>query len=115
MAWTSRASVSYWSSLAGSLLIGMSFLGIFLSTYLYLIDMFESRAASALALATFVRYVAAGGMVPVSIPMYGNLGVSWTLTVLGCISLLLTPLPLVFYRYGHLIRKKSPSAVKSGL
>ena len=112
MAWTSRVSISYWSSLTGSVLIGISFVSIFVSVYLYLIDMFESKAASALAVATFIRYVAAGAMVPVSIPMYRKLGVDWTLTVLGCISLLLTPLPFLFYRYGYAMRKTSRSAAR---
>ena len=104
MAWTSRVSVSYWVSLIGSAFVGVSFLGIFVGTYLYLIDSFESLAASALAIATVCRYVAAGAMIPVSIPMYKNLGVPWALTMLGCISVLLTLVPFVFYRYGGRLR-----------
>lgn len=112
MAWTAFAGVPYWSSLAGSMLIGVTFLGSFISSALYLIDSFEKYAASALAIATFCRYVAAGAMLPVSIPMYKNLGVHWTLTVLGCISLLLTPVPFVFYRYGHVFRQRSRNATR---
>ena len=110
MAWTSYASVTYWASLVGSAFVGYSFLGIFVGTYLYLIDSFEQFSASALAIATFCRYVAAGTMVPVSIPMYRNLGVHWAMTLLGCISLLLTAVPFVFYRYGQRIRSRSKGA-----
>ena len=113
MAWTARPSVSYWSSLGGTVLVGVSFEGLFVPVYLYLIDMFEEKAASALAISTVVRYVAAGASVPASIPLYRALGVEWTLTMLACISLVLTPLPFLFYRYGHRIRKRSRNATKS--
>ncbi|PVH73514.1 hypothetical protein DL98DRAFT_519847 [Cadophora sp. DSE1049] len=64
--------------------------------YMDLIDTFEEFAASALIAATLKRYVAAGGMTGLdTYCMCENLGVHWTLTVLGCISLLLTPAPYV--------------------
>ena len=113
MAWTARPAISYWSSLGGAVLVGMAFLGLFVAPTLYLIDMFEAKAASALAIATVVRYVAAGAMVPASIPIYRALGIDWTLTMLGCISLVLTPLPFLFYRFGHRIRKRSRNATKA--
>lgn len=112
MAWTAYASISYWSSLAGSTLIGISFLGIFAAAYMYIIDAFETHAASGLAIAACVRYVAAGAMVPVSLPMYKNLGVHWTLTLLGCISLIMTPVPFVMWKCGPAIRKRSRAASK---
>ncbi|KAL1877317.1 hypothetical protein VTK73DRAFT_8770 [Phialemonium thermophilum] len=110
MGWTSYPSISYWSSLVASVAFGFSVQGIFISTYGYLIDTYEVYAASALVSATFFRYMAAGVMVVVSIPMYDNLGVHWSLTLLGCLSLLMTPVPYIFYRYGHQIRKRSKTA-----
>lgn len=105
MGWTSYSSISYWSPLIASVAFGFSVQGIFISTYQYLIDTYELFAASALVSATFFRYIAAGVMVIVSIPMYKNLGVHWSLTLLGCISILMTPVPFVFYKYGHVIRQ----------
>lgn len=107
MAWTANESISFWSPLIGSTLIGVAFLGVFVSSYLYLIDSFGMYAASALSIATFCRYVAAGVMIPVSIPMYKNLGAHLTLTILGCISLVLTPIPFVMRKYGPAIRRRS--------
>ena len=72
--------------------------------------MYESLAASGLTFATLVRYVCAGGMTVVGIPFYKNMGVHWTLTVLACLSALLAPIPYIFYKYGHVIRKKSKFA-----
>ncbi|OJI88169.1 hypothetical protein ASPTUDRAFT_135621 [Aspergillus tubingensis CBS 134.48] len=110
MGWTSYPSVSYWSPLIASVAFGFSVQGIFISSYQYLIDTYEIFAASALVSATFMRYIAAGAMVIVSIPMYTNLGVHWSLTLLGCISLLMTPVPYVFYKCGHAIRRRSKTA-----
>lgn len=107
MAWTIDPSISFWCSLVGSTLVGSAFLGAMTASYLYLIDAFESRAASALSVAAFVRYALAGTMIPVSILMYENLGVHWTLTLLACISLVLAPVPFVMWKYGPVIRRKS--------
>jgi hypothetical protein len=55
--------------------------------------------------------MAAGGMAAVGIPFYKNMSVHWTLTILGAISLLLVPVPYLFYKYGPWIRSKSKYVV----
>lgn len=107
MGWTARPSISPWSPLVASVLFGYGIIGIFISSYQYVIASYDIYAASALASVTFIRYVVAGAMVEAAIPFYTNAGVAWTLTVLGIISALLAPVPYVFYRQGHLLRKKS--------
>lgn len=110
MGWTANPTISYWSPLLASVLFGYGILCVFISTYQYLIDSYEIYAASALTMVTLVRYVAAGGMVEVMIPMYENLGVHYTLTVLACIAVAFTPVPYLFFRYGPWIRSKSKFA-----
>lgn len=39
--------------------------------------------------------------------MYKNIGVHWTLTVLGVIALLLSLVPFVVAKYGEVVRKRS--------
>ena len=111
MAWTSYPSISLWSPMAATVLFGYGILCIFISCYQYIIDSYEAYAASALASVTLIRYVAAGGMVEVAIPMYQKLGVHWTLSLLGFLSLLLVPVPYLFYIHGPRIRKMSKYAV----
>lgn len=65
MAWTAYPSISVWPCLVATIPVGFAIMGVFISTYQYLIDAFEAHAASALVGATFVRYVVAGGMVEV--------------------------------------------------
>ncbi len=111
MAWTSYPHISCWVPLAASVLFGFGILCIFISSYQYIIDGYETYSASALASVTLIRYVASGGMVEVAIPMYKKLGVHWTLTIFGCISLLLVPIPYAFHRYGSKLRARSKYAI----
>ena len=42
--------------------------------------------------------------------MFNALGVNWAGTLLGCVALVLVPIPVVFWRYGARIRTKSKFA-----
>ncbi|CAG8083462.1 unnamed protein product [Penicillium olsonii] len=107
MGWTDFASVSIWSPIVASSFFGFGCICIFISSYMYIIDSYGIYAASALGFMTVSRYFAAGGMTVVGVPFYKNMGVHWTLTILGCISAIMVPVPYVFYRYGPVIRKWS--------
>jgi MFS family permease len=60
MAWSSWASVSFWSPIVATVLFGFGTLGVFISSYQYIIDTFEVYAASALVGMTVTRYCVAG-------------------------------------------------------
>lgn len=111
MGWTAYPNVSIWSPIIASVFFGFGILCVFISSYQYIIDSYEIYSASALAFVTLSRYVVAGAMVVVGVPFYENLGVHYTLTILGCLSALLVPLPYVFYFYGPWIRSRSKYAV----
>lgn len=104
MAWTSYPHISLWSSVVATTFFGFAVQCVFITTYQYLIDTYEKYAASALVAATLLRYLCAGVMQVVSIPMYKNLGVHWALTLLGCLATIMTPIPYIFYLYGARIR-----------
>lgn len=64
-------------------------------------------AASALAANTVVRSVF-GSVFPLfAIKMFDRLSISWSGTLLACLGLLMMPFPIIFYRYGQSIRKRS--------
>ncbi|EHA18348.1 hypothetical protein ASPNIDRAFT_207820 [Aspergillus niger ATCC 1015] len=111
MGWTDYSSISIWSPIIASTVFGFGTICVFISSYMYVIDAYDIYAASALGFMTVSRYCAAGGMTVVGIPFYSNMGVHWTLTILGAISALMTPVPYVFYRYGVVIRGWSRYAV----
>ncbi|KAJ5220292.1 hypothetical protein N7468_009496 [Penicillium chermesinum] len=111
MGWTDYASVSIWSPIVASGFFGLGTICIFLSSYMYVIDSYDMYAASALGFMTVSRYMAAGGMTVVGVPFYHNMGVHWTLTIMGAISTLMVPIPFIFYWYGPTIRSWSKYAV----
>lgn len=111
LAWTTYPSVSIWSGIIASALFGFGIICVFISNYMYLIDSYTNYAASGLTFNTLIRYCISGGMTVVGIPFYRNLGRHWPLTIMACISLLLTPLPYLFYRYGYFVRSRSKYAV----
>ncbi|PYH79186.1 major facilitator superfamily transporter [Aspergillus uvarum CBS 121591] len=111
MGWTSYASVSVWSPIVASAVFGFGTITVFISSYMYVIDAYDIYAASALGFMTVSRYCAAGGMTVVGVPFYQNMGVHWTLTILGAISALMVPVPYGFYRWGVKIRGWSRFAV----
>ena len=42
--------------------------------------------------------------------MFQAMGVNWAGTLLGCVALVLVPIPIIFYKYGAKIRQKSKFA-----
>ncbi len=42
--------------------------------------------------------------------MFNNLGIQWAGTLLGCIAVLMIPIPVLFLRYGARLRKMSKLA-----
>ncbi|KAF9250798.1 hypothetical protein DTO006G1_9695 [Penicillium roqueforti] len=113
MGWTARHGVSYWSPLVASGFFGFGSLCIFVSAYQYVADSYESYSASALASLQMLRLVAAGAMAIVAEIMYKELGIEWTLTLWGGVSLLFLPVPYLLYWKGYKIRAQSRYARRS--
>ncbi|KAI0118151.1 major facilitator superfamily domain-containing protein [Nemania sp. FL0031] len=107
MAWTDYSFISIWSPIAASVLIGFGIVCVFMSANMYIIDCYEIYAASALTFNALTRYIAAGAFTVVGIPLYGNLGTHWTLTLLGAISTLAAPIPFVLFKWGPKVRARS--------
>lgn len=110
LGWSNYPNISIWSGLAACFMFGIVLTAFYVSSYEYIIDSYRDHAALALASITSVRYLIAGGMVMASRPMYEGIGVHWTMTLLGCIAVVLTPAPLLFYLYGTKLRERSPYA-----
>ncbi|KAL2830755.1 major facilitator superfamily domain-containing protein [Aspergillus cavernicola] len=111
MGWTDYKSISIWSPIVASAVFGFGTITVFISSYMYVIDSYDKYAASALGFMTVSRYCAAGGMTVAGIPFYSNMGVHYTLTILACISVVMTPMPYVFWKFGSVIRGRSKFAV----
>jgi DHA1 family multidrug resistance protein-like MFS transporter len=67
-------------------------------------------AASALAANSIIRSAAGAAFPLFTNQMFHNLGIQWGATLIGCIALILAPMPFAFYRYGAWVRTKSKFA-----
>lgn len=92
--------------------VGAGLIGIFLPIFNYLIDTYLMLAASALSANAFTR-ASMGAAFPIfATAMFHNLGIEWAGTLLGCLAAILVPIPVIFYMYGHVIRRHSTYAPK---
>jgi MFS transporter, DHA1 family, multidrug resistance protein len=64
-------------------------------------------AASALAANSIIRSAAGAAFPLFTNQLFHNLGIQWGATLLGCIAILLAPIPFACYRYGAYVRTKS--------
>ncbi|KAI9824930.1 MAG: hypothetical protein M1832_001535 [Thelocarpon impressellum] len=73
----------------------------------YVAQSYGIYSASALAGNTVARCIV-GGLLPLAGPaLYRNLHAHWAGTLLGLLEVALIPIPFVFYKYGHKIRRRS--------
>ncbi|KAL3434075.1 major facilitator superfamily domain-containing protein [Aspergillus tetrazonus] len=104
--WTSQVDIYWFPSMVGGACMGLGFFTIFQAALNYLIDTFQTVAASAVAANTFLRSVFAGCFPLFATAMFRNLGVPWASSVLGFVAIALIPIPYLFYVFGPKIRAK---------
>lgn len=94
----------------GTVPIGMGLILIFLPCLNYIIDCYLLFAASALAGNAFLRS-AFGAVFPLfARQMFTKMKIQYAATLLGCVAVVLIPVPFMFYKFGKAIRIKSKYA-----
>lgn len=73
-----------------------------------------SSAASMFAANTIIRSAVGAAFSLFSKQMFNNLRVQWAGTLLGCLALIMVPIPLAFIKIGPILRKKSKFAPTFG-
>ncbi|EJD04797.1 MFS general substrate transporter [Fomitiporia mediterranea MF3/22] len=109
-AWTSFPSISFWAPMMSGLLIGATVVLVFLALLNYIVDAYLFVAASALAANTVARSSFGAAFPLFGQQMYDALNPRWASTLIGCIALIMIPIPLVLRRYGPTLRKRSKHA-----
>ncbi|KAI4625970.1 hypothetical protein J4E80_003104 [Alternaria sp. BMP 0032] len=106
--WTGYTGNVHWIvPVLSGLFTGFGIFSIFLSLLNYIVDAYLMFAASAIAANTFMRSMF-GGVFPLFATfMFNGMGIQWASTLLGCVTLVLVPMPVVFYVFGKRIRGKS--------
>ncbi|CAK7232838.1 hypothetical protein SBRCBS47491_008404 [Sporothrix bragantina] len=106
--WSCQERVHWACPIVGMLFFGIGMIGIFIPVVTYLVDAFTPYAASAVA-ANRTALSIIGAFLPLAgAPLYAALDYGMGNTVLGIIALIMTPLPVIFYRYGGAIRRRWP-------
>ena len=72
-------------------------------------------AASALVGHTIIRSATGAAFLLFTTQMFVNLGINWAAMLLGSITLLLAPMPFLFYKYGLWVCSKSSFALCTDL
>jgi len=109
--WTGYTGNIHWIvPVLSGLFTGFGIFSIFLSLLNYIVDAYLMFAASAIAANTFMRSIF-GGIFPLfATYMFNGMGIQWASTLVGCVAVLLAPMPVFFYIYGKRIRAKSKFA-----
>lgn len=94
----------------GAAPVGVGLILLFLPSINYIIDVYLFFAASALAGNTFLRSAFGAAFPLFAKQMYVNMKIQWATTLLGCFSLVMIPVPFLFYKYGKQIRAESKYA-----
>lgn len=108
--WTSYKSVHWVVPIVASSFFGAGIYIVILSILNYVVDAYQSYSASALAGVILVRNVVGAGFPLFATQMYSKLGYEWASSLLGFISILLVPIPFIFFYKGSAIRLRSPWA-----
>ncbi|KAL3458961.1 major facilitator superfamily domain-containing protein [Aspergillus heterothallicus] len=102
-----RADIHWMAPVASGLLTGFGIFCIFLQCFNYIVDCYPTLAASTIAANTILRSALGCAFPLFSRQMMENLGVQWAGTMLGCIGVIMIPIPVAFKVYGPWLRQKS--------
>ncbi|WPK27089.1 hypothetical protein PUMCH_004462 [Australozyma saopauloensis] len=108
LAWTSYPHVHWIAPIIGSFVFGAGTSLVFSGIFAYTVEAYRKYTASAMATNSFVRSMMSGAFPLFGLQMYKALGIQWATTILAVFSCFLIPIPFIFYKYGAMLRAKSP-------
>lgn len=92
----------------GTVITSFGVIIILMCIQTYLVDTFNTYAASAIAANTVLRSLL-GALLPLcGLDIYDALGLGWGNTLFGLIAFIIAPIPLLFGFYGERLRNKKP-------
>ncbi|KAJ5189025.1 Major facilitator superfamily [Penicillium cf. griseofulvum] len=106
--WTGYTPSIHWMApVASGLITGAGIFLIFLQCFNYIVDCYPTLAASTIAANTILRSAIGCSFPLFSRQMMENLGVQWAGTMLGCIAIVMIPIPVLFKVYGPWLRTRT--------
>ena len=108
--WTSYTTIPWIIPIIASVFFGAGIYIVILSILSYVIDSYQTYSASALAGVILVRNLVGAGFPLFARQMYTRLGYEWASSLLAFLSILLVPIPFIFFYKGRMVRLRSPWA-----
>ncbi|GKT88467.1 fluconazole resistance protein 1 [Colletotrichum tofieldiae] len=112
-AWTNGPEIHWIVSIIASGFFAAGLVLVFLSLLNYLIDSYVIFAASVLAANSVMRSLFGAAFPLFTTQMYENLGIHWASSIPAFLALACLPFPFLFYKYGHVIRRKCAFAAEA--
>lgn len=106
--WSADKHAHWIVPIIGMFPFGVGMIGVYMPIQTYIIDCYPKYAASANATMTATRSLV-GALLPLAGPtMFRSLGLGWGNSLLGFLALAFVPVPILFTRYGKVLREKWP-------
>ncbi|KKY26274.1 putative mfs multidrug [Phaeomoniella chlamydospora] len=103
--WFGWSTTTHWiSQVLASYFIGVSLLLVFIAGIVYIVDVYNVHANSAMSIHVVVRSIVASSFPLFATPLYDGLGIEWATTLLAGLCVLMIPAPFVFLKFGKRIR-----------
>ncbi|KAI4721934.1 MFS general substrate transporter [Aureobasidium sp. EXF-10727] len=109
-AWTSFPSVHWIVPIIASGFFGLGIYIVILSILNYVVDSYQTYSASALAGVILIRNLVGAGFPLFANQMYERLGYEWASSLLAFLSIIMIPIPWLWFYHGEKLRLKSPWA-----
>ena len=107
-AWSPRQGVHWIVPVLAGVPFGWGAIAIFISATTYMVEVYQAEnGASASAANGFLRYLFGASFPLFTLQMYEGLGIHWAGSVFAFVSLLLLPVPWLFFWKGKELRKRS--------
>ncbi|KAJ5405736.1 fluconazole resistance protein 1 [Penicillium sp. CMV-2018d] len=104
--WTVQYRIQFVVPILGTALVGLGLAATSISLQTYIVDSFGIYAVSAISAMMVVRNTTAAFLPLAGPPLFDALGYHWGGTLLGCVVLVISPLPLFLIKCGERLRAR---------
>ena len=113
-AWTAAPDIPWPSVVCAGVVVGLGMFLVFITCIIYLIDVYVKMDAvnSAMASNSMVRALFGTCFPLFASSLYHKIGTAWATSLLGCVSVAMVPIPIIFYIYGARIRARSRGSIQ---
>ncbi|PYH89208.1 MFS general substrate transporter [Aspergillus ellipticus CBS 707.79] len=104
--WSVQYRLQYVVTILGTGIIGLGLVATSICVQTYIVDAFGIYSVSAISAMMVVRNTTAAFLPLAGPPLFSSLGYHWGGTLLGCVVLFFSPMPLVLMRMGGKLRAR---------